>query len=211
VVFHDSLLPRYRGFAPLISSLINAERLLGVTALLGAADYDTGPILGQEMVEVSYPLRIRDAIEAVRPCYAKLAIRVLHEFVSERWAPRPQDESQASYSLWRDDRDYEIDWTSDAATIRRFIDATGYPYRGAATFISGRRLRVLAATERPDVRIENRTPGKIVFLDQGKPIVVCGCGLLAIDELVDDATSASALPWMGFRTRFTASLLRPNS
>ena len=99
VVFHDSLLPRYRGFAPLISSLVNAEPKLGVTALLGAADYDTGPILGQEQVAVCYPLRIREALDAVQPCYAKLAVRVLRDLAAEAWAPRAQDETQATFDF----------------------------------------------------------------------------------------------------------------
>jgi methionyl-tRNA formyltransferase len=204
VVFHDSLLPRYRGFAPLVNALINAETTLGVTALVAAADYDSGPILAQEPVAIEYPLRIAEAIERVRPCYARLAVRVVRDLSENKWAPRPQDERQASYSLWRDEADYSIDWSMDAATIRRWVDATGSPFRGAATFAGERKLRVLAASERTDVNIENRTPGKIIFLEQGQPIVVCGRGLLRIEHLLDDQTRLAVLPWTKFRTRFTA-------
>lgn len=207
VVFHDSLLPRYRGFAPLVNALINAEPKLGVTALLGAKGYDTGPILAQETVPITYPLRIAKAIEAVQPSYAKLALAVYRDLLKDAWRPRVQDETLASYSLWRDETDYLINWQQDAATIRRHIDATGDPYRGAATNARGRRLRVLAATELPDVRIENRTPGKILFMDSGKPVVVCQSGLLRLEELVDDVSGISALPWPHLRTRFDAGSL----
>jgi len=204
VVFHDSLLPRYRGFAPLVSALINAEPQLGVTALLGAKEYDRGPILGQESVPVTYPLRIAAAIEAVHPCYARLAATVYRDLRTGTWQPRAQDETRASYSLWRDEADYLINWRQDAATIRRQIDATGMPYRGAATFAEARKLRILAASELPDVRVENRTPGKIIFMEAGRPVVVCGSGLLRLEEVVEDNTGLSALPWRHFRTRFIA-------
>ena len=209
VVFHDSLLPRYRGFAPLVNALINAEPKLGVTALLGAKHYDAGPILAQEAIAVNYPLRLAEAIEAIRPCYAKLATAVLGDLRKGTWAPRVQDETQASYSLWRDEDDYVINWSQDAATIRRQVDATGFPYRGASVLARGRKLRVLAASERPDVRIEIRTPGKIIFMEEGKPVVVCQSGLLRLEELVEDATGVSALPWPHFRTRFGAGSPEP--
>jgi methionyl-tRNA formyltransferase len=202
VIFHDSLLPRYRGFAPLVSALIKGDRKLGVTALLGTASYDAGPILRQEEVDIGYPLRISEAIDAVRPCYANLARTVFNDLRNSSWAPSVQDESKVTYSLWRDDADYLIDWQLDAPTIRRFVDATGSPYSGAATFAIHRKIRVLAATEMPDVRIENRTPGKIIALEEGRPIVVCGQGLLRIDEAVCDVTREAALPWRRLRTRF---------
>jgi methionyl-tRNA formyltransferase len=203
VVLHDSLLPRYRGFAPLVSALINGERELGVTALLGAAEYDAGPILAQERIAVTYPLRIYDAIEAIRPCYAALATKVLRQLRTRSWQPQVQDETAVSYSLWRDEADYVIDWSLDAPSLRRLVDATGTPYLGATTFADGRKLRVLTATEKPDVRIENRTPGKIIAMEDGQPVVVCGRGLLRINSAIDDQTRTDVLPWTKFRTRFT--------
>jgi methionyl-tRNA formyltransferase len=203
VVFHDSLLPSYRGFAPLVTALIARETTLGVTALFGASEYDAGPILRQETVAVSYPLRISEAIEAVRPCYEKLAVAIWQDLVAGSLNPRPQDPKKVSYSLWRDEEDYLIDWGQDAATVRRFVDATGDPYRGAATFAAGKKLRVLEVTERPDVEIGNRAPGKLVFLEHGRPTIVCGRGLVRIEKMVDDQTRGDALPWTRFRTRFT--------
>ena len=53
-----------------------------------------------------------------------------------------------------------------------------------------------------DVKIENRTPGKVIFLIDAKPIVVCGKGLIKINEMVDDQTRQSLLPMSKFRSRF---------
>ena len=114
-----------------------------------------------------------------------------------------QDETLATYSLWRDDQDYDIDWTRSAEEIRRFVDAVGTPYLGAATRLKQVRARVLDADVGEDVRIENRTPGKVFAVEDGKPIVVCGTGLLKVVDLVDDDSRVSLLPLSSLRVRFT--------
>jgi methionyl-tRNA formyltransferase len=202
-IVHDSLLPRYRGFAPLVSCLINGEREIGATALLAADRYDEGDILGQASVAVDYPLRIAQAIELLIPLYVQLAGDVVGRMLSgEPLVGRPQDHARASYSLWRDEADYNIDWTGPAAEIRRLVDAVGHPYRGASTLVDGCKVRVLQAEERADVVVENRVPGKVIFVEDGLPVVVCGQGLLKIGHLVDDQSGVSLLPLAKFRTRF---------
>jgi methionyl-tRNA formyltransferase len=204
VVIHDSLLPRYRGFAPVVSCLVNGEPLIGATALLAADGYDEGDIVAQASVGVQYPITIGHAIELLSDVYEKLALDIVGRIVDG--APltgTPQDHSQATYSLWRDDDDYRIDWSEPAARIRRLVDAVGDPYVGASTLVDGRLARVIAAQERGDVRVENRTPGKVIFMEQGKPVVVCGEGLLCIEALVDDETGAALLPLKKFRVRFS--------
>jgi methionyl-tRNA formyltransferase len=204
IVLHDSLLPRYRGFAPLVSCLINGEAKVGVTALLATERYDEGDILDQRSIDVTYPLKVASAIELVCPLFADIVCRIvekLHE--GSMISARPQDTTSVSYSLWRDEQDYRIDWSRPASELRRFVDAVGHPYRGASCLVDGRLSRILEVEERPDVRIENRTPGKVLFLEEGRPVVVCGDGLVAIHTLKDDATGTSLLPMKRFRVRFT--------
>ena len=69
IVLHDSLLPRYRGFNPLVSQLIDKEERLGVTAFFASDRYDCGDIINQPSIKVSYPLKINEAIERVCNCY----------------------------------------------------------------------------------------------------------------------------------------------
>ena len=202
IVFHDSLLPRYRGFAPLISALENGDTTLGVTALLAMDEYDTGPVVAQETAEVCYPLKIADAIDAIAPCYAKLASRLVAKIAKGPLSSKAQDETMATYSMWRDEKDYEIDWTWDAARIRRFVDAVGYPYGGARTYNETLALRVLSCSDLPSKPIENPTPGKVIFVRRGEPVVVCGSGLLQIHEASIEESGESALPLTRFRTRF---------
>jgi methionyl-tRNA formyltransferase len=96
--------------------------------------------------------------------------------------PVEQDPTQASYSLWRDEEDFVIDWSSDAHEICRMIDATGYPYAGARTTLGDETIYVEEATTLPDLNFENRTPGKIWSLESGRPIVVCGSGLVRLER-----------------------------
>lgn len=85
--------------------------------------------------------------------------------------------------------------------LRRFVDALGWPYRGASTLLGEQKLRVFAAETVPDVVVENRTPGKVLFVRQGQPVVVCGTGLLRLTELRTDQ-GVDALPLAQFRSRF---------
>lgn len=202
IVLHDSLLPRYRGFAPLVSCLLNGEPEIGVTALYATAEFDRGPVLAQAARPVQYPITIAGAIDLTVACYLELVTRLWPGLCAGALPPgTPQLESAATYSLWRDEEDYRIDWGRDSTYLRRFVDALGPPYRGASTLLGGQRHRVLAAEAEPDVVIENRAPGKVLFVRAGQPVVVCGTGLLRLTALRTDA-GGDALPLRQFRSRF---------
>lgn len=204
IVFHDSLLPRYRGFNPLVSCLINGEKQIGVTALLGAKQYDAGPILAQSSTCIEYPCTIARAVDLIAVNYRETAQSVLRQLVNGNSLDAvPQDDELASFSLWRDDKDYRVRWDRPADQVARLIDAVGRPYKGAFTLVDDRPARILAAQPLPDVRIENREPGKVIWMDDSFPVVVCSEGLLRVTELVDAETAASMLPLERFRVRFT--------
>lgn len=204
VVLHDSPLPRYRGFAPLVNMLINGEPEIGVTSLFAGEDYDVGPIIAQAVTPITYPITIASAILTLEPLYAQVALQTVEKLLEHPDYPgSPQVEAQATYSLWRDEADYRLDWTLDAHTLARTVDALGYPYNGAQCLCNDSPAIVLAATPLPDVTIENRTPGKVLFVKAGLPIVVCGKGLLRIDQLVATDTVQSLLPLQKFRSRFS--------
>ena len=113
----------------------------------------------------------------------------------------PQEEKDATYSLWRDEEDYRIDWNDDAQNIEHFISCVGIPYRGASASLNGAIVRILKAQARKDVKIENRSPGKVIFLELNYPIVVCGTGLLMLTDAIGE-DGQSALPLKYFRSKF---------
>ena len=203
IIFHDSLLPKYRGFAPLVNALLNREHVVGVTALLGADKYDTGNILLQKEMEVNYPTTIQNEIQRISILYADLALELFAEINSSDFdgCGYPQDKKSATYSLWRDEDDYRIDWFKSADDILHFINCVSYPYQGATAMLNGSIVRIGKASVKADVTIENRTPGKVIFLESNCPVVVCGTGILLIEDIRDE-NGDLMLPLKYFRSRF---------
>ena len=202
IVIHDSLLPKYRGFNPLVSALINGDKEIGATAIYGNSEYDKGDIIKQIKTSITYPIKIREAIVIVSKLYVELA-KYLISYLSSGTLPpsKPQEEKNATYSLWRNDDDYLINWSKTSNQIKRFIDAVGSPYKSSSSYINKKRVRVIEAFEYPDEFIENRTPGKVIFIKNRLPIIVCGKGLIMITRLEDDHNN-SLLPLLSFRTIF---------
>lgn len=203
MVFHDSLLPKYRGFAPTVNALINGEKEIGVTALWASEQYDQGPILGQKSLKVNYPITIEKAITELSSLYAELGMELVNSLIQEGDVNGMlQDESNASYSIWRDEEDYQIDWKANATDIRRFIDAVGYPYQGASSFIEGiGKVRILEAEECFDYIHEIVHPGKLFLKIDGQPLVICGKGSLLIKKMILDQ-DGSPIDLKNFRVRF---------
>jgi methionyl-tRNA formyltransferase len=183
VVFHDSLLPRYRGFAPTVTALIRGDREIGVTALQPNDSVDEGPIIAQRSLPISYPIKIEAALTLQAALMTDLAIDIIDQWRRSQFSVTPQQENSATYSIWRDEEDYEIDWSSDAPAIERFVDAVGYPYAGARTTVGGvDTIRILEVSVVSDMHFEIRDAGKIWKLDGGRPIIVCGAGMVRIDK-----------------------------
>lgn len=203
-VMHDSLLPRYRGFNPLVSMLINGEDRMGVSLLLATEEFDKGPIAHQLSRSISYPCRIQDAINQVSELYAEMSC-----WLADHWmrgiepVVTPQDESLATYSLWRDDLDYWINWQWDSGRICRMVGAVGPPYSGARSLLNGEPVRILEAEEEEDLIIENRCPGKVLFLRRGMPSVVCGQGMLRITRMEKLDFDAQPILLSKLRSRFS--------
>lgn len=182
IVFHDSILPRNRGFNPLVTALINGDEEIGVTAIFANKEFDKGDILGVEKVNVIYPIMISEAIDIISICYQDLVVKIINKIANNILVASPQDEALATFSLWRDEEDYFINWNLEATKIERTINALGFPYGGARTILDDNIIILDEIKSIPDVKIENRTPGKIMFLDNNQPTIVCGKGLLKIEK-----------------------------
>lgn len=202
IVFHDSILPRYRGFAPLVNSLINGEHQIGVTALLADEKYDCGAIISQRHVDITYPITIREAIELVEPLYFEL-MREIYNLLNtgQRLTFSYQDDSCATYSPWLDGDDYFIDWAWSAGKIKRFVDAVGYPYSGARARLGEDIVVINRAEEFTDVYVEmrERHVGKIIFMIDGSPVIICQSGLLKLIDITDVNGNTART---NFRSRF---------
>ncbi len=201
VVLHDSLLPKYRGFNPLVTALLKGDTEIGVTAIFANAEFDRGDIISQSAIQVSYPVKLHDVVDRITGCYAALVRDICRDIMQGKQITAvKQDEAKASYSLWRDEQDYLLDWTQDAATIRRHIDSMGAPYKGAKSIVDGKEIRIHDAEVEDDIVIANRTAGKVIWIKDGMPTVVCGVGMLRILRMTDDEGNEFMLTKT--RTRF---------
>ncbi|MBC2726062.1 MAG: methionyl-tRNA formyltransferase [Desulfosporosinus sp.] len=202
IVLHDSILPKYRGFTPLVNMLINGEEDLGVTALFASEDYDKGNIIKQETITIEYPIKVATAIEKIAHLYSKLVNEIVDLIVGNiTITGTPQNNSEATYSVWRDEKDYFIDWSKSSAFIRRTVDSLGFPYTGTRTLLNGEIVIIDEVEEYSDLFIENRDVGKVILLEESYPVIICGEGLLKVKK-ARDLYGKSVIPLKKFRSRF---------
>ena len=203
IVLHDSILPKYRGFAPLINALINGEKEIGVTALFAnKPGYDEGDIISQRRVNINYPIKIGDAIKLISPLYSDLVCEISQKVIENQpIESEVQIEDHASYSLWRNEDDFQIDWSLDSNDIARFIDTLGEPYKGASTILEEKIIRIYSVEILNDKTIENRDAGKILFIDNGFPVVVCGKGIIKLTDVRND-NGETMIPFKKMKLRF---------
>lgn len=203
IVLHDSYLPKYRGFAPVVNMLIKGENHLGVSAIWATEGMDEGEIIMQQKISIAYPMKVEKAIEKVAKLYEVIADFILGKVVSgSELTSVPQNNQDASYSIWRDEKDYFINWEDEAEKIRRFIDAVGYPYNGAMTRTAGGEIiKIYRCSIVENIVSEIRAPGKLLMFQNNMPIILCGQGKNAIKLEKFTSHDGGKFEFSKFRTR----------
>ncbi|HVV14361.1 methionyl-tRNA formyltransferase [Amycolatopsis sp.] len=166
---HDSLLPAYAGFSPLIWALINGEPEVGVTAHMMDGELDAGAIVLQRSVPVGPRDTTTDLFHKTVDLIAPVVTEALGLIESGRTDWTPQDRSKASFFHKRSIEDSRIDWTWPAADIERLVRAQSDPYPNAFAFHKGQRLRITRASV--SVGRYGGTPGRI-FIPEGEGVVI---------------------------------------
>ena len=201
LIAHDSLLPKYRGFAPLASALINGEKKTGVTVMLAGEEVDSGDIVYQKEINISNNDTIKDLIKKVIPLFNKGVVNSLIKLNNGTIKRRKQNHARATYSIWRDENDLCINWEETSHSIDRKIRALSEPYLGTKTKLLNDEVIIQRAEVISDINFEIRQAGKIWKLTkEGKPIVVCGEGMLMITEA--KIGDNSLFPMKNLRVRF---------
>lgn len=187
-VFHDSLLPEYRGFSPTVWAMINGEKQTGVTLFHMAEAVDAGDIVDQQSVPIGDEETIATVLDRVTHTYLALLERNITQLLSETVQGTPQDHMRATYTCRRHPTDNEIDWTRPAGDIHNLIRAVTFPYSGAFTYQAGRLLRIWSAQRMPPLRrYVGAIPGRIVEVRPGKgTVVLTGQGELLLEEAQHD-------------------------
>jgi methionyl-tRNA formyltransferase len=174
---HPSLLPKYRGAAPINWAIINGESKTGVTTYLMDEGMDTGPILLVREVEIKADETAQELGEQLAEIGGKLARKTIQGLKEKALQPIPQDEQGATYAPLLKKEDGLIQWEEEADRIRNQIRGM-VPWPVAFTWRKGKRMKLFR------VRTGNGAgaPGEITSIESGIE-VACGKGSLFIEEL----------------------------
>lgn len=178
---HGSLLPKYRGAAPIQWAIINGETETGITTMLMDEGMDTGAILLQEALSITAD----DTAATLTPRLAELGGRLLVETITRLKAgtlvPQPQDASQATLAPLLKKEDGVIDWTLPAIVLANRVRGLS-PWPGAYTTVAGNdRWAIWHALAFPGCVTE--PPGTVITITHEAIHVATGDGILAVMEL----------------------------
>jgi len=179
---HTSLLPKYRGAAPIQWAIANGDVETGVTIMKMDAGLDTGPMVSQRRTAI---LPADDSItlhDRLAQLGAELLTRTIPEFVAGKIQPRPQPVEGISYAAKIKKEDGHIDWNQPAQTIWNRLRAFT-PWPGAFTFLPAQPKPHLLKIWKAEIIEKSGGAGEIVSADKTGIVVGCGQDALRILEL----------------------------
>jgi len=181
VNIHASLLPRWRGAAPIQWSIVHGDEETGVTLMQVDEGMDSGAILAT----VSTPITPEDDAATLSDRLSKMGAELLREqlarYVAGELTPQPQDEGAVTMAPLLKKEHGRIDWNTSAQAVHNQIRGMN-PWPGAHTVLGDRRIKVhraVASTLDP----EGAAPGEVIALDPEAILVACAKGTLEIQEL----------------------------
>jgi methionyl-tRNA formyltransferase len=178
---HASLLPRHRGPSPVASAILCGDELTGATIMLIDAGLDTGPILAQEKVGISFMDTTGTLNSKLADVGARLLLETLPKWLGGELEPRSQDESQATCSRLITSGDAEIDWSLSALQLWRMVRAYN-PWPSCHTWCQGKRLKILRAIPLDDKA--NGQIGEVISLAEQPGIgVITKQGVLGLCQV----------------------------
>jgi methionyl-tRNA formyltransferase len=177
---HASLLPRWRGVAPIERAILAGDSETGVTLMVLDAGIDTGPTLAMQRVTIGREDTRVSLTERLAQAGAQLLEAHLAAWVEGRLAAVPQPEAGASYAPKLEKSEGRLDWNDDAASLAARVRGL-YSWPGAFTTLAGRDLKVHAAGAL--AAPATAPPGTIVRADAAGVEVACGSGRLELREV----------------------------
>lgn len=177
---HASLLPLYRGAAPIQRALMNGEKETGVTIMYMDEGLDTGDILKQLKVPIDEDVTHGELEAVLSQKGAELLVETIEDLKKGKIIRQKQDHSKATYAQMITSADEVIDWDKSALQIHNKIRALS-PVPGAYSYIEGFKLKIFRS--RIKERTEKGIPGEIKDVTDSGFIVQTGCGTLEILEV----------------------------
>lgn len=173
---HASLLPRWRGAAPIQRALLAGDSETGITIMQMDAGLDTGAMLTKTVV----PIGPEDTAGTLHDVLAAAGARAIVDALARYAAlvPEPQDDAQATYAAKLTKDEAKLDWSLPAATLARAVRAYN-PVPGAWTLLDGAPLKIWHA----EVVAGGGEPGTVLYAENDRLLVACGDGALALTEI----------------------------
>jgi methionyl-tRNA formyltransferase len=180
---HTSLLPKYRGAAPIQWAILNDDAETGVTIMKMAAGLDTGDILSQRATPILPEDNASTLHDRLAEIGAELLLPTLLDLAAGRIMPRPQDESGANYARKITKDDGRMDWSLPARTLWNRVRAFT-PWPGAFTRLPENfPRRTLKLFNAAVAEKQGPNPGEILQADKNGLVVACGQNSLLVKEL----------------------------
>ncbi|HIJ83286.1 MAG: Methionyl-tRNA formyltransferase [Magnetococcales bacterium] len=191
---HASLLPRWRGAAPLQRAILAGDRETGITIMAMEAGLDTGPILAMESTPLPDTMTGGRLHDQLAQQGANLLARTVVAIKTNALSPQPQPVEGVTYAEKLSREDERVDWNHDAITIHRQVRALS-PWPGARTYFQGQPLKILSCHPSPGKK--DRQPGEIISILEEGCEVACGYGALILTEVTPGGKKTMlATAWM---------------
>ena len=175
---HASLLPRWRGAAPIAHAILAGDVETGATLMEGTADLDAGPILAQSRTKIGASETRGELEKRLAEVGGELLERELPRYLRGQLVRRPQDLKQVTHAPKLDPKEGELDFAKPAEELARRVRAYN-PDPGAFTTFRGQRVGVLRASVAGGSGVEHGT----IEVRNGVPHVAAGAGWLRLDEV----------------------------
>lgn len=176
---HASLLPRWRGAAPIQAAILAGDTTTGISLMSMTAGLDCGPVFATQQVEFDETTTAGDLHDELAKTGGRFLLANLDAIVSGELAAEPQDDELATYAGKISSADAELDWQLPAIQLERRVRAYN-PEPGAWFTCDGERVKCLRAAV---MTAEAATPGSIVSIEQEFVVIACGEGALSLREL----------------------------
>jgi methionyl-tRNA formyltransferase len=176
---HASLLPRWRGAAPIQRAILAGDTHTGISIMRMEAGLDTGPVYLQEALPIAGDDTAASLHDKLAALGATCIVRALDLIRSGSLRSQPQELAGVTYAHKIEKAEAELDWRRDAVELDRQVRAFN-PFPVATTRLRGEPLRVWRARPLPGAA---GTPGLIRAVEPDALVVECGSGLLRIEEL----------------------------
>ena len=184
---HGSLLPRWRGAAPIHRAILAGDAETGVTTMRMDEGLDTGPMLLAERTPISAGDTAESVHDRLAALGATLIVSTLDGLMRRSIDPTPQPEQGVTYAHKLGKEEGVLDWRRPAAELERKVRAF-HPWPGTSFSFDGEQIKVLGAA----LALAGGAPGTVTVARDGFPVVTCGVGALRLLKLQRPGKAAQA-------------------